>query len=121
MAALPNSAELNWTQHGNHLEAETLDSVCSPLLCQVVGFWGLIRVGAIEVPANSFALRAPMHVGWMFLLGYGIGSALLTTLIVVPLSNTVFPKGLQWKAALVRLLVFLLAVFLDFLVMHLIK
>ena len=58
------------------------------LLCQVVGFWGLIRAGAIDVSADGFALRRPVHLGWLFLPGYAVGSALLTTLIVVPLFDT---------------------------------
>jgi hypothetical protein len=91
------------------------------LLSQIVGAWGLIRAGAIQLSANGFALRRPMHVGWMFLLSYGIGSALLATLILVPLSDTLFPNGLSRKSALIRLLVLLLAGFLGFLVMHLIK
>ena len=91
------------------------------LLCQIVGAWALIRAGAIEVRADGFALRAPIHLGWLFLLGYVMGSALLTTLIVVPLYDTVFPKGLPRKSALVRLLVWLLCVFLGVLVWRLIK
>jgi hypothetical protein len=89
------------------------------LLCQGLGVWGLMRAGAIEVRADGFALRA--HIGWLFLPGYIIGSALLTTLIVVPLYDTMFPKGLPRRSALVRLLVWLLCVFLGFLVWHLVK
>lgn len=91
------------------------------LLCQIVGYWASIRAGAIEVRTDGFVLRAPVHLGWLFLLGYGVGSALLTTLVLVPLYDTVFPKGLPRKSMLVRFSVWLLCVFLSFLVWHLIK
>jgi len=74
-------------------------------LCQAVGVWGLIHAGVIEVSADGFTLRAPVHFKCLFLCAYTPSPALLTTLLMVHLHDTVFPEELPRNAAVVRFLV----------------